>query len=223
MPPRKLCYNADDLQHQLDAAAAGESQAVPGHYQFTGTFQGQLNGSESGNSVTITYNFTVLPTASFTATPPTNFPAIPGLSTWQTNMVNWNAPAGSANADFWCTNVTDTIPWWSLENGNFSGVFDIPGRKLLSSMELRWRAVSTSRYRTMTIGCLGDQNQNHLTEWQRCAELAMEPYGDTAIGTVPASLSGSLINSPTVWQWNTSVTGMLPIRGRQFPGHRPAI
>ena len=44
-------------------------------------------------------------------------------------------------------------------------------------------AVSTSRYPTMTSGSFKSKNQNHLTEWQNCAELVLEPYGDTAVGT----------------------------------------
>jgi len=157
------------------------SQAVPGHYQFAGNFQGQLNGQNAGNPVPITYNFTVLPTASFTATPPTTFPAIPGLSTWQNNMINFSAPPGSANADFWCTNVTDISPWWSLDNGNFSGYFNFLGGNYQAwnydGGRVYQQIVDYNQYHQQQHG------QNDPYEWQRCAELAMEPYKDTTVAT----------------------------------------
>jgi hypothetical protein len=160
------------------------SQAAPGDYEFSATFQGQVNGSNSGNPVPMVYDFTVLPTASFTATPPTTFPAIPGLSTWQNNMVNWNAPSGSANANFWCTNVIDTDPWWSLDNGNFSGYFDIPAGTYFEA----WNYDGGRVYQQVADydWYLGPDQGNtyQLGQWQRCAELAMEPYKDTTIGTV---------------------------------------
>ena len=201
-PASEACYNAAIYSTNSTLRLRANSQAVPGHYQFTGTFQGQVNGSDQGSSVAITYNFTVLPTASFTATPPSNFPAIPGLSTWQTNMVNWNAPAGSANADFWCTNVTDTVPWFSLDNGNFSGYFDIPYENYFQA----WNYDGGRIYQQVSdydYWVLGDQNQNHLTEWQRCAELAMEPYKDTVIGTV-----GYFVREPNQFPYGMAMAYM---------------
>jgi hypothetical protein len=177
----ELCYNGTLFSINTTLRLRVNSQAVPGHYQFTGNFQGQLNGQNAGN-VNIAYNFTVLPTASFTATPPTTFPAIAGIDTWNNNMVNWGAPPGSANADFWCTNVTDTDPWWSLENGNFSGYMDVPAGYYFEG----WNYDGGRIYQQVSdydIGVFNDHNQNHLTEWQNCAELVLEPYGDTAVGT----------------------------------------
>ena len=186
-----LCYNGTIFSINTTLRLRVNSQAVPGHYQFAGTFQGYLNGGNSGNPANVTYNFTVLPTASFTATPPTTFPAIAGLSTWQNNMVNWNAPAGSSNADFWCTNVTDTNPWWSLENGNFSGIHGYSGRLLLRG----WNYDGGRVYQQVSdydIGVIQQtSNQNHLTEWQHCAELVLEPYGDTAVGTARRVRAGA--------------------------------
>jgi hypothetical protein len=130
----------------------------------------------------MTYNFTVLPTASFTATPPTTFPAIPGRTTWETNMVNFNGPAGSDNADFWCTNVTDTNPWWSLDNGNFSGYMDIPAGWYFEA----WNYDGGRVYQQVLDYDAYHQMQYKSTdpdEWHRCTELAMEPYKDTVIGT----------------------------------------
>jgi hypothetical protein len=155
---------------------------VPGHYQYSGTFQGQIGLNYAGNPVTMTYNFTVLPTASFTATPPTTFPAIPGRSTWETNMINFSAPAGTDNADFWCTNNIDTNPWWSLDNGNFTGWFDIPS----SIYFVAWNYDGGRVYQQISDydqDILHSYKPTDLNEWQRCAELASEPYKDTAIGT----------------------------------------
>jgi len=145
-------------------------------------FQGQLDGQDSGTGTAMTYNFTVLPTASFTATPPTTFPAIPGRTTWETNMVNFNGPAGSDNADFWCTNVTDTNPWWSLDNGNFSGYMDIPAGWYFEA----WNYDGGRVYQQVLDYDAYHQMQYKSTdpdEWHRCTELAMEPYKDTVIGT----------------------------------------
>jgi len=178
----ELCYNGTLFNINATLRLRVNSQAVPGHYQFTGSFQAQLNDLNAGNPANVTYNFTVLPTASFTATPPTNFPTIAGITTWQNNMVNWNAPANSANADFWCTNVTDTNPWFSLENGNFSGYQDVPAGYYFEA----WNYDGGRVYQQVSdydIGVFNDQNQSHLTEWQNCAELVLEPYGDTAVGT----------------------------------------
>ncbi len=182
-PATEACYNATLYTTNTTLRLRVNSQAVPGHYQFTALFQGQLNGGNSGNPVAVTYNFTVLPTASFTPTPPANFPAIPGLAAWQTNMVNPNSPA--ASAEFWCTNVVDTNPWWSLDNGNFSGYFDIPAGIYFEAWNYDGGRVyqQTADYDYYVTGMPGYQNASERAHWKRCAELAMEPYKDTVIGT----------------------------------------
>jgi len=179
----EACYNATLYSTNSTIRLRVNSQAVPGHYQFFANFQGQLGGTDAGSAVPITYNFTVLPTASFTPTPPTTFPAIPGLSTWQNNMINFNAPAGSDNADFWCTNVTDTDPWWSLDNGNFSGYFDIPDNVYFEAWNYDGGRVYQQVYDWDQEVLGGIYKTNDPDEWQRCTELAMEPYKDTDIGT----------------------------------------
>jgi hypothetical protein len=176
------CSNAAVYSTNSTLRLRANSHAVPGHYQFAGEFQGQLGGHNAGNPVPVTYNFMVLPTASFTATPPTTFPVIPGRSTWENNMINFSAPAASSNADFWCTNVIDTNPWWSLDNGNFSGFFDIPSSIYFEA----WNYDGGRVYQQ-----IADYDQYILqqykptdpNEWQRCTELAMEPYKDMTIGT----------------------------------------
>src|SRR5215472_3788372 len=178
----EACYNGALYTSNNTVRIRVNSQAVPGHYQFAAMFQGQLNGVDAGNAVPMTYNFKVLPTASFTATPPTTFPDIPGRSNWEMNMVNFNAPANSANADFWCTNVTDTNPWFSLDNGNFSGYFDIPSSNYFEA----WNYDGGRVYQQVSDYDTYHQQQYKSTdpnEWQRCIQMAMEPYKDTSIGT----------------------------------------
>ena len=173
----EACSNASVYSSNSTLRIRVNSQAVPGHYQFTGSFQGELNGNNAGNPVNVTYNFTILPAASFTATPPTSFPAIPGLSTWQTNMINPTTPASSG--EFWCTNIVDTNPWWSLDNGNFSGFFDIPASIYFQA----WNYDGGRVYQQIgdyQYYVLGTDNRAH---WKRCAQLAFEPYKDDTIGT----------------------------------------
>ncbi len=181
-PTNEACSNGAVYTSNTTVRIRANSQAVPGHYQYLGTFQGQVGGNDSGSPVNMTYNFTVLPTASFTATPPTTFPAIPGRSTWETNMINFSAPAGTDNADFWCTNNTDTNPWWSLDNGNFLGWFDIPSSIYFEAWNYDggrvYQQISDYDYYLLDRYKSTDPN-----EWERCSELASEPYKDTAIGT----------------------------------------
>jgi len=181
-PNNEACSNGTLYTTNTTVRLRVNSQAVPGHYQFAANFQGELNGKYIGTLTPMTYNFTVLPTASFTATPPTTFPAIAGISTWEKNMVDFNAPPGSVNADFWCTNVTDTNPWPSLDNGNFSGWDDIPAGIYFEA----WNYDGGRVYQQILDYDQHHQNQYKQTdpdEWHRCMELAMEPYKDTIIGT----------------------------------------
>jgi hypothetical protein len=185
----EACYNGTLYSANSTVRLRVNSQAVPGHYQFAANFQGQLNGQNAG-SFAMTYNFTVLPTASFTPTPPTTFPAIANLSTWQNNMVNFNAPPGSDNADFQCTNVTDTNPWFSLDNGNFSGYFDIPGGYYFEA----WNYDGGRVYQQVNDYdqyIINQYKQTDPAEWHRCTQLAMEPYKDTDLGT-----AGGFVDEP---------------------------
>jgi hypothetical protein len=170
------------------------SAAVPGHYQFTGQFQAEYGGTNYGSPFPVTYNFVVLPTASFTPTPPTIFPAIANQAAWESNMVNANPyqnqglPYRSAN--WWCTNNTDTNPWWSLDNGNFSGYFDLPSSNYFEA----WNYDGLRVFQQIADYDWNVQdyhNQNNLTQWQRCGELAMDPYRNTILGT-----AGSFIREP---------------------------
>ncbi len=201
-PSNEACYNGTLYTTNSTVRLRVNSQAVPGHYQFTALFQGQLNGVNTGPGTQMTYNFTVLPTASFTATPPTTFPAIPGRSTWEHNMVNWSAPAGSDNADFWCTNVTDTDPWPSLDNGNFSGWMDVPAGIYFEA----WNYDGGRVYQQVLdydSDIINPGNQNDPPIWHRCGELAMEPYKDTVIGT-----AGGMAQEPNQFPFGLAMNYM---------------
>ncbi len=189
-PITEACSNGAIYSTNTTLRLRANSHAVPGHYQVAASFQGQLNGQNAGHPVSLTYNFTVLPTASFTATPPTTFPAIPGISTWENNMVNFSAPVGTANADFWCTNNIDGNPWASLDNGNFSGLFDIPSSVYFEA----WNYDGGRVYQQIADYDQYHQQQYKQTdpnEWQRCTELAMEPYNDMTIGTAAGFVAGA--------------------------------
>ena len=201
-PANEACSNGTLYTTNSTVRLRVNSQAVPGHYQFTALFQGQLNGVNTGPGTQMTYNFTVLPTASFTATPPTTFPAIPGRSTWEHNMVNWSAPAGSDNADFWCTNVTDTDPWPSLDNGNFSGWMDVPAGIYFEA----WNYDGGRVYQQVLdydSDIINPGNQNDPPIWHRCGELAMEPYKDTVIGT-----AGGMAQEPNQFPFGLAMNYM---------------
>ncbi len=178
---QSLCYNGTMANINTAIRVRVNSQAVPGHYQFSANFQGYLS-EQNSNPVPVAYNFTVLPTASFIPTPPATFPPIPGRSTWENNMVNWSAPPQNANADFWCTNITDTNPGWSLDNGNFTGYFDMPDWIFFQA----WNYDGGRIYQQVSdydYWVLGDRDQQHLAEWPRCAQLVLGPYQNTTIGT----------------------------------------
>ena len=167
------------------------SQAVPGHYAFTGQFQAEYGGTFYGNAVPITYNFTVLPTASFVATPPTTFPTIAGQATWENNMQAENPYSGSGLAlsirRNWCTNNNDTNPWWSLDNGNFAGYFDLPSSTYFEA----WNYDGGRVYQQILDYDAQVLGHNYTPQWQRCTELAMDPYKQMLIAT-----QGSFVREP---------------------------
>ena len=189
-PSSQACNNATLYSTNTALRLRVNSAAVPGHYQFTGTFQGTYSGVDYGDPVNITYNFTVLPTASFTPTPPTNFPAIPNRAAWESNMVNPNPYDRHGlpyrSAEWWCTNNTDTNPWYSLDNGNFTGNFDIPGGYYFEPWNYDggriYEQVSDYDYQVQTMPGFGDPAERD--HWKRCAQLVLEPYKDTLISTL---------------------------------------
>jgi hypothetical protein len=196
-PQSQACSNGTLYSINEALRLRVSSQAVPGNYQFTASFQAEYGGSNFGDPVAVTWNFVVLPTARFVSTPPTQFPPIANLAAWESNMVNDQPYNGQGlpyrSADWWCTNNTDTNPWWSLDNGNFTGHFDLPssnyfeawnydgGRVFQQIADYDWNVPSMQHY----------QDNNWRAEWKRCAQLAMEPYKDTAIATL-----GSFVREP---------------------------
>lgn len=186
----KTCSNGTVASINSALRIRVNSAAVPGHYQFTGQFQGQYDYVLYGSPVPVTYNFTVLPTASFTATPPATFPPISNLAAWQNNMANQTPYGGQGlpyrSAEWWCTNNTDTNPWWSLDNGNFIGWFDIPSSIYFQAWNYDGGRIyqQVADYDYEVPGMPGYQNAAIRDHWKRCAQLAIEPYRDMAMGTL---------------------------------------
>src|SRR5579863_6400207 len=172
------------------------SQAVPGHYQFAGNFQATYGGVNYGNPSVVNYNFTVLPTASFVPTPPTSFPTISNLQAWQDNMLNPVPYSGQGlpyrSAEWWCTNNTDTNPWWSLDNGNFVGWFDLLSSDYFEGWNYDggrvYQQIADYSWNTRNLPDQGYHNDMQREHWKRCAQLAMEPYRDSVIATQGGSI-----------------------------------
>ncbi len=185
----KVCANGTIYSINTTLRLRANSQAVPGNYEFSALFQGQYAGNNEGNPVAVTYNFKVLPTASFTPTPPTAFPAIANLAAWENNMANPNPYQRHGlpyrSGEWWCTNNTDTNPWWSLDNGNFVGYFDIPSSIYFQAWNYDGGRIyqQIADYDYNTPGMPGYQRTDVRDHWKRCAELAMEPYKDTTLAT----------------------------------------
>jgi hypothetical protein len=185
-----ICYNGTLATINTALRLRVNSQATPGHYQFTAKFQGRSGGANSGNPVAVAYNFTVLPTAAFTPNSPKSYPDVPGLAAWQNNMTNPNPYPGSGgtpyrSADWWCSNNSDTNPWWSLDNGNFTGNYD-----MLSSIYFEaWNYDGGRVYQQIAdydynvSGMSGFRDLARRDHWKRCAELVLEPYKDMTIAT----------------------------------------
>ena len=184
-----LCYNGTLYSINTTLRLRVNSRAVPGHYLFNAKFQGVYNGQNMGNPVTVNYRFNVLPAATAIIAPPSSYPAIPGLTTWQTNMVNPNSPA--ASGEYWCTNNNDTNPWWSLDNGNFVGYFDLPSSIYFEAWNYDGGRIyqQIADYDYNVYGMPGYLSAAHRDHWKRCAELAMEPYKDMTIATQASFVS----------------------------------
>ena len=164
-------------------------------------------GGYYGNPVAVIYNFMVLPTASFTPSPPRSFPAIAGLATWQSNMTNPTPYPGSGetpyrSAEWWCTNDTNTNPWSSLDNGNFTGYFDLPSSIYFEAWNYDGGRVyqQIADYDYTVLGMPGYQNRSHRDHWKRCAELALEPYKDTALAT-----KGGFVQEPNQFPYGMAM------------------
>lgn len=199
-----LCYNSNAASWGSYLRLRVSANAVPGQYQFTATFQAKsASGAAQGAAVPVTWNFTVLPTASFIPTPPTNFPQISALATWQSNMANPVPYVGKGgtpyrSAEWWCTNNQQTNPWWSIDNADFSGYFDTSYGYYSSY----FRAFNydggrvyqqIADYDYNTAGMPGYQNPSHRDHWKRCAQAVMDPYKNDLIAS-----QGALILEPNI-------------------------
>ncbi len=184
-----LCYNANAASWGTYLRLRVSADATPGQYQFTATFQ----ATNGGPAVPVTWNFTVLPTASFVATPPSSSPQLSALATWQSNMVNPTPYSGSGgtpyrSAEWWCTNNQQTNPNRSIDNANFSGVFDISYS--YSSNYFRPFNYDGGRvyqqiadYDFTTPGMPGYQDPTHRDHWKRCAQAVLDPFKNAWIAT----------------------------------------
>jgi hypothetical protein len=206
-PSSKTCYNGTVYSRPTMVRLRANSRTVPGHYQFTARFQGQYGGVYYGNPVAVAYSFMVLPTASFTSTPPSSFSEIAGLATWQSNMANPTPYSGRGgtpyrSAEWWCTDNTDTNPWWSLDNGNFVGYFDLPSSIYFEAWNYDGGRVyqQIADYDYNVLGMPGYQNPARRDHWKRCAQLAMGPYKDTVIAT-----KGGFIQEPNQFPYGIAM------------------
>jgi hypothetical protein len=193
-PDSQACSNGTLYSINAALRLRVNSAAVPGHYQFTAQYQAEYAGINYGTPVAVTYNFNVLPTASFVATPPTSFPPIDNQAAWESNMVNANPYNGQGlpyrSAAYWCTNNNDTNPWWGLDNGNFAGYFDMPSSNYFQAWNYDGGRVF-QQIADYDWNVQDYHNTDNLAQWKRCAQLAMEPYRDTLIGT-----QGSMVREP---------------------------
>jgi hypothetical protein len=184
-----LCWNANAISWGTYLRLRVSSSAAPGQYQFSATFQ--VTGS--GQQIPVTWNFTVLPTASFIPTPPANSPQLGALATWQSNMVNATPYSGSGgtpyrSAEWWCTNNQQTNPWWSLDNADFSGHFDVSYS--YSSSYFRSFNYDGGRvyeqiadYDYATPGMPGYQDPTERDHWKRCAQMVLDPFKNAWVAT----------------------------------------
>ena len=195
-----ICYNSNSASWGTYVRLRVSSAASPGPYQFNATFQ----ATNGGSPVHVTWNFTVLPTASFVATPPANSPPIAGLATWQSNMVNPTPYSGSGgtpytSAEWWCTNNQQKKPWWSIDNADFTGNFDVAYG--YSSTYFRAFNYDGGRvyqqiadYDYNTPGMPGYQDTSHRDHWKRCAQEVMDPYKNAWVAT-----QGGIIIEPNIF------------------------
>lgn len=184
-----LCYNANAASWGTYVRLRVSANAVPGPYKFTATFQ----ATNGGSPVPVTWNFTVLPIASFIPAPPGSSPQISALATWQSNMVNPVPYSGShgtpyRSAEWWCTNTQQVSPWWSIDNAAFSGNFDVSYN--YSSSYFRAFNYDGGRiyqqiadYDYNTPGMPGYQNATHRDHWKRCAQAVLDPFKNALIAT----------------------------------------
>src|SRR3974390_289485 len=200
------CWNANAASGGTYLRLRVSANAIPGTYRFTATFQ----AGNGGAPVPMTWDFTVLPTASFAPSPPASSPPISALAAWQSNMVNPIPYSGSGgtpyrSGEWWCTNNQQMTPNRSIDNADFSGYFDISYS--YSSNYFRPFNYDGGRvylqiadYDYNTPGMPGYQDPNHRDHWKRCAQAILDPYKNAWVAT-----QGGIIIEPNIFPFGVEM------------------
>jgi hypothetical protein len=154
-PLRNLgfCNKGNNMDHDLTFRLRTQPNTTPGKYSVTVTLE------TNGQQQTVTYEFTVLPAPTAPSRPQLTITKIPGLSTWEKQMVElgdkWCAYRDQQNA---AGNFVDNWGWtgdaWFYDGGR---VFD-----------------SIDSY----TAAAGHANHSH---WQHCALTILAPYANYQI------------------------------------------
>ena len=147
------CYNGNNMDYSLTFRLRTQPNTVPGKYSVTFTLE------TNGQQQTATYEFTVLPAPAAPPRPQLTITKVPGLSTWEKQMVElgdkWCAYRDQRNA---AGNFVDNWGWtgdaWFYDGGR---VFE-----------------SIDSY----TAAAGHTNHAH---WQHCALAILAPYANYQI------------------------------------------
>ena len=150
-----FCNNGNNANHDLTIRLRTQPNTVPGKYSVTFTLE------TNGQQQTATYEFTVLPVPAAPPRPQLTITKVPGLSTWEKQMVELG--------DKWCVyrdqrnaagNFVDNWGWtgdaWFYDGGR---VFE-----------------SIDSY----TAAAGHTNHAH---WQHCALTILAPYANYQVAT----------------------------------------
>ena len=146
-----FCYNGNnDLNHSLTFRLRTQPNTTPGKYSVTFTLE------TNGQQQTATYEFTVLPPPKAPPRPQLTITKIPGLSTWQKQMVElgdkWCAYRDQQNA------VGNNVDGW----GWTGDAWFYDGGRVFESIDSYTAAA-------------GHANHAH---WQHCALTILSPYAN---------------------------------------------
>jgi hypothetical protein len=161
------CYNGNNDHLNLSFRLRTTRETVPGKYSLAYTFE------SNGAKKTATYDFTVLPTPTAPATPQLDKKAIPGLSTWEKQMVDlgekWCAYRDQQNAQGnWVTAWGWTGDAWFYDGGR--------------------------SYENIDTYTAAAGHPNHK-RWQHCAISLLEPYASYLVANNGAMAGYSMFTS----------------------------
>ena len=148
-----FCNNGNNTDHNLTFRLRTQSNTVPGKYSVTFTLE------TNGQQQTASYEFTVLPPPTAPGRPQLTITKIPGLSTWEKQMVE--------QGDKWCAyrdqqNVAGNF----VDNWGWSGdAWFYDGGRVFESIDSFTAAA-------------GHANHPH---WQHCALTILAPYANYQI------------------------------------------